>query len=372
MRVALVHDYIKEYGGAERVLEALHEIWPDAPVFTTVYLPEFLGPHKERFNPPAGGWNIKTSWLQILPFKSKLISPIRLIAPFVFKSFDFSRFDVVLADASAFAKGVKVPPKTMLVCYCHTPTRYLWLDGKSYVEALSYPAIIKALIPPVLAQIKKWDVRAAQRPHHYIANSKTVSARIKRFYNRDSIVVYPPVDTEFFNNISGKENYYFAASRLEPYKKIELVVEAFNDLGLPLKIAGSGTASLKLRKMAKSNIEFLGRVSDEELRRRYSEAQAFIFPAIEDAGIMPIEAMSCGTPVIALGEGGALETVLSGKTGLFFKEPTSSSLKATIANFHPDNFNREVIREHARQFDKHIFRAKIKSLIEGWYKEFDH
>ena len=184
------------------------------------------------------------------------------------------------------------------------------------------------------------------------------------------MVIFPPVDTEFFHSIGGKENYYFAASRLEPYKKIELVVKAFNDLGLPLKIAGSGTASYGLRKMAKPNIEFLGRITDEELRRRYSEARAFIFPANEDAGIMPVEAMSCGTPVIAYGTGGALETVKEGETGLFFPEQSVRSIKDAIHRFESMEFNREHIRMHARQFDKLIFREKIRNHVKIWYGEF--
>jgi glycosyltransferase involved in cell wall biosynthesis len=365
MRIALVHEFITQLGGAERVLQEFFNLYPEAKLYTLIY-------NGQKTNHLFDFYPRKTSFLQNFPFAKNHHRIFLPLMPAAIESFKFDGYNVVLADASAFAKGVKVPESTMFVCYCHTPTRYLWLESKAYVESLHYPQIIKKIIPSVLAWLRKWDHNASKLPNYYIANSKTVQERIKKIYNRESVVVYPPVDTEFFHPIAGglKESYYFAASRLEPYKKIELVVEAFNDLGLPLKIAGSGTSSVKLRKMAKPNVEFLGRISDEELRRRYSEAQAFIFPANEDAGIMLVEAMSCGTPVIAYAAGGALETVKDGETGMFFKEQTSSAIKNAVIAFNPGDYNSENIRNHAKQFDKSVFRNKIKSLIDGWYDEF--
>ena len=221
----------------------------------------------------------------------------------------------------------------------------------------------------MLRVLKKWDYNAAQNPDFFICNSENVKNRIKKYYNRESEVLWPPVNTELFHPEGKKENYFFVASRLEPYKRIELVVQVFNDLGLPLKVAGSGTNSEKLRAMARSNIEFLGRVSDEELRKRYSEAQAFIFPAEEDAGIMVLEAQACGTPVIAYRAGGALETIKEGATGLFFDQQTPESLKEAIGHFDTSMYRSEAIRQHALQFDKKIFQEKIKKFVEEKFHE---
>src|SRR3989338_3225375 len=277
-KIALVHEFFTQLGGAERVLAEFLNLYPDATIFTLVY-------NSKRTGGLFDFYKKKTSFLQYLPFARSHHRWYLSLMPVAMESFDFSGYDIVLADASAFAKGVKVPESSLFICYCHTPTRYLWLETREYIESLNYPFFIKMILPPVISWLRRWDYKAAQRPHHFIANSQTVRDRIKKFYNRDSVVIYPPVDTEFFHPTGNKENYFFAASRLEPYKKIKIVIEAFNDLGLPLKIAGSGTASASLRKIARPNIEFLGRVTDEELIRKYSEAQAYIFPAQEDAGI---------------------------------------------------------------------------------------
>lgn len=362
-KIALVHEFITQYGGAERVLQEFLNIFSDAPVHTLVY----NGP---KTNNIFAFYKKKLSFLRFIPFATDFHRWFLPLMPLATEHFDFTGYDIVIADSSSFAKGVKVPKGTMLVCYCHTPTRYLWLESKAYVDSLHYPKFIKALIPPMFKWLRIWDKKAAARPDFYIANSVNVQNRIKEIYNRDSVVVYPPIDTELFHPLGHKENYFFAASRLEPYKKIEIVVQAFNDLGLPLKIAGSGTASGKLRKMAKPNIEFLGRISDEELRRRYSEAKAYIFPANEDAGIMPLEAMACGTPVIAYGVGGSLETVIEGKTGTLFREQTPEAIKEKVRNFDPNVYNPQQIRAHAEAFDKKVFTEKIKGLINGWYQEY--
>ncbi len=367
-KIALVHEFLTQYGGAERVLQEFLYTFPDAPIYTLVH-------NAHKIQNQFSFYGIKESFLRFFPWARGHHRWFAALMPLAIESFDFKDYDIVLADASAFAKGVKVPEETtMLVCYCHTPTRYLWLVSTEYIRSLQYAGPVKFFIellaPIFLSWLRRWDRKAAQRPHHYIANSKAVQARIKKYYNRDSVVVYPPVDTEFFHPTGTKENYFFAASRLEPYKKIELVIRAFNELELPLKIAGSGTASEYLRKLAKPNIEFLGRVSDEELRRRYSEAQAYIFPAEEDAGIMPIEAMACGTPVIAYAAGGALETVKDGETGVFFRQQSVEAIKKAVLEFKPEKFNRDRIRNHAKQFDKKVFREKINSLVDGWYKQF--
>jgi glycosyltransferase involved in cell wall biosynthesis len=246
----------------------------------------------------------------------------------------------------------------------------LWTESEDYIQSQPYPWFVKWGARALIPFLRRWDYIAAQRPHFFIANSVNVRNRIKKYYQRDSVVIPPPVDTELFHPEGKKENYFFVASRLEPYKKIELVIQAFNELGLPLKVAGSGTTSGSLRAMARSNIEFLGRITDEELRRRYSEAQAFIFPAEEDAGIMVLEAQSCGTPVIAFRAGGVLETIKEGITGEFFDRQSAESLKKVLKDFDPAKYNPHIIREHAQKFDKKIFQEKIKQFVEEKYAEF--
>ena len=220
-----------------------------------------------------------------------------------------------------------------------------------------------------LPGIRKWDRQTAARPNFYIANSRNVQQRIKKYFDRDSTVIFPPADTDFFHPVAEKKDYYFMVSRLEPYKQTRLAVEAFNELGLPLKIAGAGSELATLKKIAKNNIEFLGRVADDELRVRYSEAKAFIFPAEEDAGITVVEAMACATPVIAYGAGGALESVKAGITGEFFSAQTAGAIVRAVKNFDPKKYDSQAIRTHAQQFDRKVFQKKIKEFVEEKYNE---
>src|SRR3989344_8114893 len=262
MRIALVHEFLTQLGGAERVLENFLEIWPNAMVHVLIYDEKKTHGKFEQYQKRLSflnNWPLaRTHYKLLLPFMTQAI-----------ESFKFDDFDLVISDASSFAKGIKTDK--LHICYCHTPTRYLWTDP-GYIENQQYPQIFKWLGKKYLNYLKKWDYQAAQRPDFFIANSVNVQSRIKKYYDRDSIVIPPPVDTEFFRPVLQKQNYFFTASRLEPYKKMDLVIEAFNDLGLKLKVAGSGTDAQRLRKLAKDNIEFLGRVSDEQLRRYYSEA----------------------------------------------------------------------------------------------------
>lgn len=356
MKIALVHEFLTQFGGAERVLQNFLEIWPDAELHVLVHNPDKMAHVFDRYN-------IKTSYVNRLPGAQSDHKWYLPLMPSAVESFDFSDFDVVFSDSSSFAKGAKSGTK-LHICYCHTPTRFLWTESHDYLKSTKYPFFIKWLAIPVLRVIKSWDYRAAQRPHFYIANSKNVQERIKKYYHRDSELIPPPVDTEMFQPQGAKRDYYFVASRLEPYKRVELVIEAFNKLGWPLKVAGAGTRQRSLQSTAKSNIEFLGRVSDAELRRRFAESKAFIFPAEEDAGIMPLEAQACGTPVIAYGKGGALETVVRGVTGEFFPEQTTDSLIKTLREFDPAKYDASVIRAHALKFDKKVFQARIKDFIE--------
>jgi glycosyltransferase involved in cell wall biosynthesis len=355
MKVALVHDVLNQLGGAEKVLENFLEIWPDAVLHTVFY-------DEEKTESKYAKFAKRISALNKAPFARKHPRLFLPLLPLAFERFKFQDFDVVLSDSSAFAKGVKARGK-LHICYCHTPTRFLWTEPE-YLNNQNYPYLFKLAGKAILPLIRRWDYKAAQRVDFFITNSRNVQARIKKYYSRDSEIIPPPVDTEFFKPQGQRSDYFFVASRLEPYKKIELVIEAFNRMGWPLKVAGSGTNANKLRGMAKSNVEFLGRITDKELRRRYSECKAFIFPAEEDAGIMVVEAQSCGAPVIAYGAGGSLETVLPGVTGEFFSEQNAESLMVILKDFQPAKYDSSIIRQHALKYDKKNFQQRIKEFVE--------
>jgi glycosyltransferase involved in cell wall biosynthesis len=364
MKVALVHDYIKEYGGAEKVLETLHEIYPKAPIFTSVYLPKFLGPHKQRFQ----NMDIRPSPLQYLPFKAKLISPIRLIAPFIFKGMDFSKYDVVIVSATgAYNPNLVRKGKAIHVCYCHTPPRYLYgyataRDWKKYKVFKFFAEIANHFLRIV-------DFKSAQNVDFFIANSNEVRGRIEKFYRKDARVIYPPVDIPQEEEISSIKNrgYYLAGGRLSRAKRPDLAIAACTKLKLPLKVFGRGFAGYgeELRKIAGPTVEFLGEISDEEKFKSMAGARAFIFPAEqEDFGITPVEAMAVGTPVIALRSGGVVESVVEGKTGLFFDEPDINFLIASIKKFEKKKINPADCREQAKRFSKERFKREVRKFVE--------
>lgn len=359
MKIALVHEFLTQMGGAERVLQNFLEIWPEAEVHVLLYNKETTQGEFEKYKKKVSYLN-NFFWARRHP---RLLLPLMTGA---IESFRFDDYDLVLSDSSSFAKGALT--NKLHICFCHTPTRFLWTESE-YLNQQKYPGFLKQIGKLFLPILRRWDYKAAQRPNFFIANSVNVQNRIKKYYQRESVVIPPPVDTELFHSEGQKQDYFFTASRLEPYKKIEIVIKAFNDLSFPLKVAGSGTDLERLKAMAKPNIEFLGRISDEQLRKRYSEAQAFIFPAEEDAGIMPVEAMACGTPVIAYGVGGSLETIKPGVTGEFFYEQTVESLKEAISNFDPVKYNSQTIRNRALQFDKKIFQRRIKEFVEEKYQD---
>ena len=358
LKIALVHEFLIQMGGAEKVLQNFHEVFPEAPVYTLFY-------DEERTKGAFKGWDIRTSKLQKHYKSYKLTLPLMTKA---IESFDFSNYDVVLSDASAFAKGVITRKPTVHICYCHTPTRYLWESMDEYVSQLPYNALIKWAVRLHLKFVlKKWDWRAAQRPDYMIANSKTVQGRIKKYYGRDSEVIYPPVASQFYGGDKGNKEdwgqYFLTGSRLEPYKKINLVVEAFNKLNMPLKVVGTGTELEKLKSMAGANIEFIGRVRDEELRSLYSAARAFVFPALEDAGIMVLESLSCGTPVIGLGQGGTAEFIKDSENGVLFANQTAEDIAAAVKRFQSMDFDSEKLISAVLPFDKKEFQRKISEFV---------
>ncbi len=409
LKIALVHDYLKEYGGAERVLEALHEIYPLAPVYVAWKDLSGLGPHKARFDPPEGGWDIRTSWMQKVPFVSRLFSPLRFLAPLIWESFNFSDYDLVISSSSWYMpKGIITKPGTLHICYCHTPPRYLYgyptaLDWQKYWPVKIYSAIVNHFL-------RIWDYTSSQRVGYFIANSKVVAARIKKFYQREAIVIYPPVNlvgadwikgdsltSDFFGFHSlrdetsdgaqgqrrsqGKtskigqaprqqEPYFLFVSRFVRAKHADLAIEACNKLKLPLKLVGAGREEEQLKAIAGKTIEFLGEVSDEKLAELYANCRALIFPAEEeDFGIVPVEAMSFGKPVVAYKSGGVVETVIEGKTGVFFNELTVDSLVEAMRHLDKLKILGEDCQKQAEKFSKKRFKKEVLDFVEEKLKK---
>ena len=368
MKIAIVHDYLKEFGGAEKVVESLLEIWPNAPVYTTVYLPKYAGPHRPRVEK----WNIKTSILQYVPFKAKLVSLFRFVAPLVFYFIDLSSYDVVItSNAGTYTSPnfVKVGKKTLFIAYYHTPPRYLY----GYPVANDWTKTFFRRTLLVLGQIpmhflRILDFKAAQLPKYLLVNSNEVKRRVEKFYRRTSIVVYPPVEIPEIKSDIKKENYYLIGGRVSRHKGHDIAIKAFTKLGLPLKVFGGTFASYGLeqfKKYAGTNIEFLGEVTENEKWGLMKKAKAFIFPSEqEDFGIIPVEAMAAGTPVIALNQGGVKETVIGGKTGLFFEERTPESLTKAVRKFETMKFKSEDCINQAKKFSKERFKREMLQFVE--------
>jgi len=362
MKVALLHDYLNQAGGAERVLLALAELYPDAPIYTLIHDKKRLTGFENR--------DIRTSFLQKMPFASSKIRWYLPLMPVAIEQINLSDYDVVISSTSALIKGVITHPKTLHICYCHTPTRYLWSEAHQYHKEIKEGKVIRYFLPYLLNRLRLWDQVAAQRVDHFIANSNFIAQRIKNYYNRESTVIYPPVDTENYYISPDLGNYYLIISRLKPYKKVDLVIKAFNKLNLPLKIIGTGEEEEKLKKMARPNIEFLGAVSEKEKQKYLANCLALIHPQIEDFGLTVIEAMASGRPVIAYAEGGALETVLENKTGQFFTEQSWEPLIDLIIKFKPKEFNPQEIKEYAEKFNTENFYLQIKNFIAKAHQDF--
>ncbi len=360
LKVALVHDYLAEYGGAERVLEALHQIFPDAPVYTAFVDKQRLGVQWQRFT----NWDIHTSWLTRIPFHKRLFSPLRIFAPQFFASFDLSQFDLVISSTNAyFAKAVKIRQGATHLCYCHTPSRSLW--GYTTMTNWKKNLLIRIGGEIINHFLRVVDVQIARsRVTHFIANSKETARRIEKFYRLPSTVVYPPINVPVKQPTVKKRSYFLYVNRLAWSKHPEIAVEACSKLGLPLKVVGSGQMLSHLQQIAGPTIEFLGFVNDSELSALYSGAQALLYPVEdEDFGMVPVEAMAHGTPVIAHASGGPQETVIDGKTGILFSELTTQGLTIAIKQFQQQKFSASVIWAHAKQFDQSHFNSAIKSVI---------
>lgn len=357
MKIALVYDRVNKWGGAERVLLALHELFPEAPLFTSVY------------NPQTAGWasvfDIRTSFLERFPFAKHSHESYAPLMPLAFESFSFDEYDLVISVTSEAAKGIITKPHTKHICYCLTPTRYLWSGYDMYFhnQALKYSA------QPVISYLREWDLVAATRPDVYVAISGEVQKRIKTYYNRDASIIYPPLTLNSQhvtrNTKHGNKNDYFLiVSRLVPYKRIDIAIEACNRLGLPLKIIGSGVEENQLKKLAGKTVEFLGHLTDSEVVDYYSNCRAFLFPGFEDFGLTMAEAQSFGKPVIAYKKGGALEIIVEGKTGLFFTPQTTAALLKTLHQFDKLQVNPDDCIQQSEKFSKDRFKKAFRSLIQ--------
>lgn len=372
MRVALVYDRVNKFGGAERVLLALHEIWPEAPLYTSVWDPDGA--------PWAKVFDVRPSFLQHMPLAAKHHELYPWLTPLAFETFNFDAYDVVISVTSAEAKSIITKPGTLHVCYCLTPTRYLWSGYEAY---RSYPGMGMLSFAAVKASqwigphLRRWDRLSAERPDSYIAISHRVAERIKTYYKRDvAEVIYPPVDLEKFRikdpnaQKRGKNSYFLVVSRLVGYKRVDIVVDAFNTLGWPLVIIGDGWARDELMKSAHGNIHFVSaHLTDTELVGYYQNCRAFVFAGDEDFGLVAVEAQACGKPVVAFRGSGIAEIVLEGKTGLLFDKQTGRSLVGLLKRFDKHRFDAHTCRESALRFDKTLFTGSMKQVIENLYKQ---
>ena len=359
MKVALVHDWLNQRGGAEDVLEVLVQLFPEAPIYTSLYAPDVM---------PAfyRDWDIRPLWLDRAPGIHTHHQQYLPLYPAAWGSLDLSDYDVVLSNKSGFCHGFRKGPNTLHICYCLAPTRYVWqLDA--YLQREGVGGVARAGLKTVVPALRRWDYRAAQRVDRFVGISTEIVERIQRYYDRPSDLIYPPVDTSRFLPQETVGDYFLVLSRLIPYKRIDLAVQAATRLGVPLKVGGRGRDLERLRAMAGPTVEFLGFVPDEDVPGLMAGCKAFLFPGLEDFGITPVQAQAAGRPVIAYRGGGALDTVIPGKTGELFDEQTVECLSVAMATFDPSRYDPAVLRAHALQFDTQVFSRQITEQVEaGW------
>jgi len=361
MKLAIVHDFLCQYGGAEKCIEAIHDIYPEAPIFTTVYLPDRLPDNFKKMD-------IRTTFMQYLPFMHKHFKKYLLLYPTAVASMDLRKYDVILSSSSAFAKGAVKDRNACHISYCYSPMRFVW-NYLRYIEKETMHPLLKKILPYCISGLKRWDLERNAGVDYFISISNYIRERIRNCYNRDSDVIYPPVNVTSFYSSDSIDDYFLVVSRLNAYKRIELVIEAFNTLQLPLHIVGEGPYRTTLERMAGPTVKFMGKLDEKELINHYAHCRAFIFPGDEDFGIAPVESQAAGRPVIAFASGGALETVIDSVTGIFFKEPTTSSLCAAIRTFieKEPEFDPAIIRNNALRFDEKIFKQAIRNYVAEKY-----
>lgn len=388
MKLALAHDWLNQMGGAESVLERLVEMYPGAPVFTTIYGPDLMPP-------PYRQWDIRSTWLNRAPAIHAHHQPYLPLYPLAVESMDFSGYEVILSNKSGFIHGLRHTPEQLHICYCLAPTRYVW-DYNNYAAREGFGRWVGWLIGPLIRRLRQWDFEAAQTsPYplprregeknnsppskggqggvdHFIAISSDIQARIKKYYGRDSVIIYPPVDTSRFYPLSAQakpDDFYLIVSRLIPYKRIDLAVQACTRLGKRLIIVGDGRDRASLETLAGPSIEFKGRLADADVADLMAKCRAFLFPGFEDFGIAPVEAQAAGRPVIAFGQGGALDTVSEGQTGLFFREQSVEALAETIEQFEGLSFDPAVARTNAERFSVERFKRELGAFVAQKWQE---
>lgn len=352
MKIAFVHEYLNQFGGAERMLQVLCALYPRASIYTLLY-------DREATGGVFDGREITTSFLQKMPFTKKHHRIFPLLMPLAIEQFDFSEYDLVLSLSASFAKGIITNPHTKHICYCLTPPRFLWDSSQRFMEEFGYPKLVKQFLPPFITYLRVWDKEASLRVDEFWSISNFIKDRVRKYYSSDSKVIHPPVNVGKFHISDRTDDYFFMAGRLVSYKRFDVAIKTFNQNGLPLKIVGTGPELNKLKKVAGKNIEFLGPVSDEKLAQLYSHARACIFPQEEDFGIVPLESMASGRPVIAYRGGGAVETIIENQTGVFFDEQTAESLKGAVDKFYNLKFKQENCRAQAEKFDIEVFKENI-------------
>lgn len=354
-KIALVHDYFIQMGGAERVAIAMHDSFPSAPIYTTVAL-------QHRLPKEMRAADIRTSPMQRLPGIEQRFRQYFMLYPFAIERFDLSSYDLIFSSSSGYAKGVRRRSDAIHVCYCHTPMRWVW-RYEDYVARERFSGITRSALPFFMWGLRKWDIRAARRPDFYIANSQTVAQRIREIYDRDAAVIPPPIDVDRFQLSDEIDDYYLVLSRLVPYKRIDLAIEACKRMKRRLVIIGDGPDRARLQALAGPETEFLGRQSDQQVNRYASRCRALLFPGEEDFGMVPLEVNASGRPVIAFRAGGAVETVIDGITGVFFDTPQAKALMEAIEDFEARKWRPTVLREHAEKFDNKVFAYRVLQFL---------
>jgi glycosyltransferase involved in cell wall biosynthesis len=358
MKVALIHYWLVNMRGGEKVLEALCELYPQADIFTHVL-------DRQAISPLLQGRTIHTTFINRLPWAKRHYQWYLPFMPLALEQLDLSAYDLVISSESGPAKGVIVSPNSLHICYCHSPMRYIWDMYGDYLKNASLP--VRLLFPVLAHYLRIWDRHTAAGVDHFIANSNFIAKRINKYYRREAVVIHPPVAIEDFFIADQIEDYYLLFGQLVKYKRADLAIEAFNRLGKPLIVIGEGEMLPQLKRMANANIRFLGKQPFEQVRHYLAHCKALIFPGQEDFGIVPVEAMASGRPVIAYAAGGVMETVLEGKTGLLFDEQTPESLIKAIQKFEKQqlHFSPAAIREHSKQFNSENFKCKFNEFLKS-------
>ena len=362
MKIAIVHEWFAEYAGSERVVESFTNLWPDADVFALV---DLLNEDERRIILKSK--RPITSFIQKMPFAKTKHRYYLPLFPLAIERFNFAGYDIIISSSHAVTKGLKKTPNQLHISYCHSPMRYAWDNTELYLDQANISKGLKGFTArKIINYLRKWDLKTASRPDFLIANSKFIAGKIKRIYNREADVIYPPVDVNKFDCVKEKGDYFLTASRMVPYKRVDLMVEAFSKMtDKKLKVVGQGSEFKNIKNNVTPNIELLGYKNDKELKTLLQKARAFVFAAEEDFGITVVEAMACGTPVIALNKGGTAETVIDSKTGILFNSQNVKSIKGAVLQFEDKAglFNPQIISDHARQFNREIFEGKIKEYV---------